>query len=132
MLHRTRSVDEFAKQFMVLLCHDPSITKPQQIQLFITGLGDPLRLDVTLQQPSLMDDAVIFARAYEQRLAAWDMGPQPSARGAQGTSGAGVATSAVGLRCSRLPRPHRLLLALHPALWRHRGATDPSAAQSRV
>jgi hypothetical protein len=97
MLHHTRSVDEFAKQFMVLLCHDPSITKPQQIQLFITGLGDPLRLDVTLQQPSLMDDAVIFARAYEQRLAAWDMGPQPSARGA----------GRVGARTTSLPSTTR-------------------------
>jgi hypothetical protein len=65
MLCRTGSMDEFAKRFMVLSCRDPSITEPQQIQLFITGLGDPLHLDVTLQQPSSMDDAVIFARAYE-------------------------------------------------------------------
>jgi hypothetical protein len=49
MLRRTGSVDEFAKQFMALSCRDPTITEQQQIQLFTTGLGDPLRLDVALQ-----------------------------------------------------------------------------------
>jgi hypothetical protein len=63
MLRRTGSVDEFAKRFMALSCRDPTITEQQQIQLFTTGLGDPLRLDVALQQPSSMDDAVIFAQA---------------------------------------------------------------------
>jgi hypothetical protein len=64
MLRHSGSVDEFAKRFMA-----------QQIQLFITSLGDPLRLDVALQQPSSMDDAVIFAWAYEQCLASRDAGP---------------------------------------------------------
>jgi hypothetical protein len=68
MLRRTGSVDEFAKRFMALSWRDPTITKQQQIQLFTAGMGDPLRLDVALQQPASMDDAVIFARAYEQRL----------------------------------------------------------------
>jgi hypothetical protein len=81
MLRRTGSVDEFAKRFMALSCRDPTITEQQQIQLFTTGLGDPLRLDVALQQPSSMDDAVIFAQAYEQRLASHDVGTQPSTRG---------------------------------------------------
>jgi hypothetical protein len=81
MLRRSGSVDEFARRFMALSCRDPSITEPQQIQLFITGLGDPLRLDVALQQPSSMDDVVIFARAYEQRLASREMGSQYTTRG---------------------------------------------------
>jgi hypothetical protein len=68
MLRRSGSVDEFTKRFMALSCRDMTITEPQQIHIFITGLGDPLRLDVVLQQPSSMDDAVIFARAFEQRL----------------------------------------------------------------
>jgi hypothetical protein len=33
--------------------------------LFITGLDDPLRTDVALQQPTSLDDAVNFTRAYE-------------------------------------------------------------------
>jgi hypothetical protein len=51
---------------------DTTLTKAQQIQLFITGLGDPLCTDVTLQQPSSLDDVVIFTRAYEQRNASCD------------------------------------------------------------
>jgi hypothetical protein len=62
MLRGSGSVDEFTKRFMALSCRDPSITKPHQIQLFISGLG------VALQQSSSMDDAIIFARAFEQRL----------------------------------------------------------------
>jgi hypothetical protein len=65
MLRRTGSVDEFAKRFMALSCRDPTITEQQQIQLLTTGLGNPLLLDVALQQPASMDDAVIFAWAYE-------------------------------------------------------------------
>jgi hypothetical protein len=76
MLCRSGSVDEFAKRFMALSCRDPSITEPQQIQLFIMGLDDPLRLDIALQQPASMDDAIIFARAYEQRLASQGAEPQ--------------------------------------------------------
>jgi hypothetical protein len=60
-----RSVADYAKQFMALSCRDISLTKPLQVQLFITGLGDPLRTDVALQQPASLDDVVIFARAYE-------------------------------------------------------------------
>jgi hypothetical protein len=66
MLCRSGTTGEFAKRFMALSYRDPSITEPHQIQPFITGLGDPLRLDVALQQPSSMDDVVIFTRAYEQ------------------------------------------------------------------
>jgi hypothetical protein len=67
MLRRTGSVDEYSKRFIALSCHDTTLSEPQQNQLFITGLGDPLRTDVVLQQSASLDDAVIFARAYEQR-----------------------------------------------------------------
>jgi hypothetical protein len=42
MLRRTGSVDEYSKRFIVLSCHDTTLSEPQQIQLFVTGLGDPL------------------------------------------------------------------------------------------
>jgi hypothetical protein len=59
MLRRKGTVDDYSKRFMSLSCHDPLLTKPQQIQLYITGLGDPLRTDVALQQPATLDDTVI-------------------------------------------------------------------------
>jgi hypothetical protein len=42
MLCHSGSVDDYAKQFMALSCRDTSLTKPLQVQLFITGLGNPL------------------------------------------------------------------------------------------
>jgi hypothetical protein len=108
MLRRTGLVDEFTKRFMALSCRDPTITEQQQIQLFTTGMGDPLRLDIALQQPVSMDDAVIFARAYEQRLlscgtgaqtAPWGSGcmasryTQPTGTVSSATSGQPVATT---------------------------------------
>jgi hypothetical protein len=47
---------------MALSCRDPLIIEPQQIQLFITSLRDPLWLDIAQQQPTMMNDAIIFAR----------------------------------------------------------------------
>jgi hypothetical protein len=61
MLRHTGSVDDYAKQFIALSCRDTSLTEPLQVQLFITGLGDPLRTDVALQQPASLDDVAIFA-----------------------------------------------------------------------
>jgi hypothetical protein len=52
---------------MALSCRDPTLTKPQQIQLFMTGLGQPLRTDVALQQPASLDAVIVLDRAYEQR-----------------------------------------------------------------
>jgi hypothetical protein len=69
MLCRSGSVDEFSKRFIALSCRDTTLSKPQQIQLFIMGLGDPLRMDVAQQQPASLDDVVIFTRTYEQHNA---------------------------------------------------------------
>jgi hypothetical protein len=78
MLRRSGTVDEFCKRFIALSCHDTPLTEQQQIQLFITSLGDPLWTDVALQQPASLDAAIIFARAYEQRNASRDNSYQPS------------------------------------------------------
>jgi hypothetical protein len=60
------------KHFIALACRDTSLSEHQQIQLFITGQGDPLCTDMALQQPVTLDDAVIFAHAYEQLNALWE------------------------------------------------------------
>jgi hypothetical protein len=70
LLCRTGSVDEFCGKFMALSCRDLSLTEGQQIQLFTTGLGKPLRTNVALKQLRSLDAAVMFARTYEQRLVA--------------------------------------------------------------
>ncbi|KAG8069342.1 hypothetical protein GUJ93_ZPchr0005g15018 [Zizania palustris] len=74
MLRRTGTFDDFYKRFITLSCRDVSLTEAQQIQLFITSLGDPLYTDVALQQPSSLDDAIVFDRAYEKRNTFQDTG----------------------------------------------------------
>jgi hypothetical protein len=74
-------VNDYTACFMELSCRDESLTEHQQIQLYIAGLGDPLCTNVQLQQPTKLDDAVIFARAYEERNAARTAAPQPARGG---------------------------------------------------
>ncbi|MEJ2003071.1 MAG: retropepsin-like aspartic protease [Maritimibacter sp.] len=98
MLWRSGTVDKFCKHFIALSCRDTSLTEPQQIQLFITGLGDPLRTDVALQQPASLDNAIISACAYEQRNVSWDSSYQSLARAPNRSSfkpAPSVATSAL-------------------------------------
>jgi hypothetical protein len=65
MLRRSGTVDEFWKCFITLSCCDISLTEQQQIQLFITGLGDLQWTNVALPQLATLDGAIIFALAYE-------------------------------------------------------------------
>jgi hypothetical protein len=51
---------------MPLCCQDHTLTENKQIQLLTMGLGDPLRMGVALQWPTIMDEAVMYAHAYEQ------------------------------------------------------------------
>jgi hypothetical protein len=67
LLRREGSVDDFAKCFMALSCRDTAISEQHQVQLFLVGLSKPLHTDVTLQRSATLDDAVMLARAYEQR-----------------------------------------------------------------
>jgi hypothetical protein len=79
MLCKTGSVNESHTKFIALSCRDISLTEPQQVQLFIIGLGNPLHIDVTLQQLESLDDANIFAMAYEQLNASREV-PRPHPR----------------------------------------------------
>jgi hypothetical protein len=78
-LHRTGTGDDICGRFMALSCHDHMLTESQQIQLFTTGQGEPLRTDVALWQPTSLDAAVMFVRAYEQWLAALSA-PAPTSK----------------------------------------------------
>jgi hypothetical protein len=66
MLCHAGSIDDYSKRFMALSCHHPTLTEHQKIRLYIMGLGNPLRTNVSLHQPASLDDTVIFAQAYEQ------------------------------------------------------------------
>jgi hypothetical protein len=86
LLRREGSVDDYCKQFRSLSYRDPAIFESHQIQLFTAGLGKPLRTNVSLQKPETLNEAIMYARAYEQRdhkpqvLAASATAPRPGAR----------------------------------------------------
>jgi hypothetical protein len=77
LLRRDGSIDDFAKRFMALSCRDTAITESHQDQLFIAGLGKPLRTDVALQRPLTLCDTVMLARAYEQHDSTPASAPPP-------------------------------------------------------
>jgi hypothetical protein len=66
LLRRDTTVEAFCNRFMALDCCDSDIAKAHQIHLFMAGLGQPMRTDVVLQKPSTLDEAIMYAHAYEQ------------------------------------------------------------------
>jgi hypothetical protein len=92
LLDHSGTVDEFCSKFMSLSYRDHTLTEPQQIQLFTTSPSEPLRTDVALEWPSSLDEAVMFARVYEQRSTT----PAPSAPWSSQRTSAMSWTSASG------------------------------------
>jgi hypothetical protein len=78
-LQRTGTVEEYQRQFLALLCRCENLTRQHQIDLFTSGLGQPLASDVELQRPANLQTAMSLARAYERRSAEAARAIHPSA-----------------------------------------------------
>jgi hypothetical protein len=50
-----------------LLARCDGITEQQHITIYTAGLGDHLRIDVELQHPVTLEDAMGLSRSYEHR-----------------------------------------------------------------
>jgi hypothetical protein len=61
------TVGAYQEQFLSLLCHADSLTSQQQINLFTSGLMEPIKTDVELQHPVSLQLAMSLARAFEKR-----------------------------------------------------------------
>ena len=68
LLCHTGSVENYTNKFLPLACHDADLTEAQLVQMYTAGLVNPLKTDIALHHPSSLDDAIMLARAYEQRL----------------------------------------------------------------
>jgi hypothetical protein len=68
LLRRDGSVEEYTDKFLALACHDADLTELQLIQMYTAGLVNPLKTDVALRRPQSLDDAIMLAHAYEQRM----------------------------------------------------------------
>lgn len=79
-LRRTGSVTDYQEQFLTLLARCSDVTERQQIDIFTAGLLQPMAIDVELQKPATLDDAMALARAYERRNEVADEASRPAGR----------------------------------------------------
>jgi hypothetical protein len=68
LLHRTGSVEDYTDQFLAFACCNADLTEQQLVYIYTAGLVNPLKTDVALRRPANLDDAIMLARAYEQRM----------------------------------------------------------------
>lgn len=108
-LYHTGTVEEYQRCFLVLLARCEELTTQQKIDLFTSGLGQPLAHDVELQHPANLQTAMSLARAYEQREVASTSNasaPKPSSCRSSATSNS--AASPDSKPEGPWPRFHRL------------------------
>jgi hypothetical protein len=67
-LRRTGTVAAYQDAFLQLLARCDDVTECQQVDIFTAGLRNPLRIDVEMQRPTSLEDAMSLARAFERRL----------------------------------------------------------------
>lgn len=64
---RTTTVDDYAERFLDLLTRTGYLSEDQQVQLFTVGLQEPMSLDVQMQHPTTLEEAMSLARSFERR-----------------------------------------------------------------
>jgi hypothetical protein len=67
-LRRTDTVEEYQRQFLILLYRCDDMMPLQQVHMFTVGLGEPLRTNVELAALTDLQTAMRLAQAYERRL----------------------------------------------------------------
>jgi len=70
LLRHAGNVVDYSNKFMHLACREAELSELQQVHLFVAGLQEPVKTDVGLRSPKTLDDAIMYARAYEQRQSA--------------------------------------------------------------
>ncbi|CAN6198913.1 unnamed protein product [Urochloa humidicola] len=88
--HRTGSVEEYQEQFLRLLARCSDVTERQQIDIFTAGLLPPMSIDVEMQKPDTLEDAMALARSYERRNQIVDDASRPAGRPSRVTPRSGT------------------------------------------
>jgi hypothetical protein len=102
-LKRETRVTDYQNRFLPLVSRCTGLNQKQQIDIFIVGLHNTLKMDVELEQSATLDDAMPLARAYKQRLAMTDDAPTRMTTWPQATRTAPIAKV---LALSALPTPN--------------------------
>jgi hypothetical protein len=61
-LRRTGTVEEYKVQFLPMLARCWPLQEHDQIDIFTAGLRNPMQMDVELQHPATLDDAMGLRR----------------------------------------------------------------------
>lgn len=67
-LRKAGIVDEYTERFLEQVAHTGNLNKQQHVNIYTTGLLEPLKTDVELHHPQNMETAMSLARAYKRRL----------------------------------------------------------------
>ena len=73
------TVQEFADRFQAVACHAWDVSTRQQAEPFVGGLPEHIRVDVEMRDPSDLQTAMYYARAFERRAVAMQPAPPPRA-----------------------------------------------------
>jgi hypothetical protein len=68
-LRRESTVAEYQSRFLALVSRCEGLIEKHQVDIFTTGLDNPLKTDVKLEHPTTLEDAMVLTRTYEQHLA---------------------------------------------------------------
>jgi hypothetical protein len=66
-LRCTGLVEEYQRQFLVMLCRCDGLSAFHAMNMFTAGLGEPMTSDVEMQRPEDLQVAMSLARAFERR-----------------------------------------------------------------
>jgi hypothetical protein len=69
-LYHICTVEEYQRQFSTLPYRCANLTMGQKVNMFIAGLGQPLKTGVELQYPTNLQTSMSLAQAYERHLQA--------------------------------------------------------------
>jgi hypothetical protein len=116
-LRRTRSVDEYQRQFLALLCRCDGPSSTHAMNLFTAGLGEPMTSDVEMQRPDDLQSAMSLACAFERCANIVTQAPVSRfpPRSRQTNAGASASTSASTVAGSSTPAPASSVFVSSPA-----------------
>ncbi|WVZ64414.1 hypothetical protein U9M48_013927 [Paspalum notatum var. saurae] len=67
-LRCTGTVEEYQDAFLKLLARCNKVMEPQQIDIFTAGLRPSMQIDVEMQKPTSLEEAMALACSFERRL----------------------------------------------------------------
>jgi hypothetical protein len=74
-LRHDGTVAKYQRKFLSLLARYDMFAEKHLINVFTAGLCNPLKTDVELEYPATLEEGMVLARAYEQRLSMTDLPP---------------------------------------------------------